>query len=304
MIIKAHLALFYLKTGEFSLITWNVSAVHDLWKTWWVKQQGHGHLDSLYHSALLKCLAHRRTNSVYTLHCVCEEALCRNNPPLPTIPHIPQSPRLGLQCFCILRWQAWFPREALPIPASPKLRDQATFPSLFGSMPNWFEHSFLISSDSLYSLYGLWRPFARRFSRRPLLLSRGFLFIQIFCCSFSSLSLSFSFLVFSFSPFSPSSPVGPLFSLSKIPFSSPLSVVFRLMGEPFIYLFFGSGKGSPCMYYYFILSYVNLKGCWAGHCAAMIYLHQYLHSISLYWMSTILLFFLSYRIFEKKFNKT
>lgn len=252
MIIKMHLVVFYLKGGIFTHHAIHVLSDLLMSKTA-VSCKGHGCLDSLYRSVPLKCLAHRRTNSVYTLHCVCEEALGSKRDPAPSIPtsHNPLGSSCSVFVFCDDRPGS--PERVAPLPAPPSSGTRQHFLLSFGSVPHWFEHRFLISSDSLYSLHGPRRPFARRFSLRPL-LSRGFLFISS-VASVLRLCLALSL----FSPFLRSLQApqwDPCFPCQR--FFSALSVVFMLTGETLFIYFFGSGEGT-CMYYF--LFYGNPKDC-------------------------------------------
>lgn len=142
-------------------------------------------------------------------------------PPAPYSPH-PTIPMARPAVFLCCDDRPAFPRRATPQPVPPRSGTRQHFLLSFGAFPHRFEHPSLISGISLWTMRTLSlarSPFLSVLC--PLLLSCGFLFIQIFPL-FSSPSLSCAFLVFSFSPFSPNSPVGPLFSLSKMPFSSPL----------------------------------------------------------------------------------
>lgn len=165
---------------------------------------------------------------------VCEVFLCLKRPlgwktvptpPTPYSPH-PTIPMARPAVFLCSDDRPASPRRPPPQPVPPCSGTRQHFLLSFGAFPHRFEHPSLISGISLVSLWTM-RTLSLAHSpflsvSCPLLLSCGFLFIQIFFPLFSSPSLSCSFLVFSFSPFSPSSPVGPLFSLSKMPFSSPL----------------------------------------------------------------------------------
>lgn len=217
---------FYLQKGIVTHhVGPNVLTVHvlyDLLKTWWVEQWSH--VKDIW--VCIGCII----VALLCVKCFCAWrgpwAERQSQPLLPLIPHIPLSPWLGLQCFCVAMTGLHLPGGPPPQPVPPCSGTRQHFLLSFGAFPHRFEHPSLISGISLVSL---WTMRTLSLARSPflsvscpLLLSCGFLFIQIFFPLFSSLSLSCSFLVFSFSPFSPSSPVGPLFSLSKMPFSSPL----------------------------------------------------------------------------------
>ncbi len=142
-----------------NVLTLNV--LYDLLKTWWVEQWSHVKDIWFAFAALLWPFC------VWSV-CVPEEAPwaeTQSQPPLPLIPHILLSPWLGLQCFCVVWWQACVPREGNPPNLYPLVPGSISFshlaPSRIGSnIPLW-------SPVSLSSLCGLWGPshsLALRFS--------------------------------------------------------------------------------------------------------------------------------------------
>lgn len=195
-------------------------------------------LENLMSRTVESCKGHLGLHSLhYCGYFVCEVSVCLKRPlgwntvPTPSTPYSPHPtilmarPAVFLCCVMTgLRPLGGPPLPPQPVP--PRSGTRQRFLLSFGAFPHRLEHPSLISGISLVSLWTM-RTLSLACSpflsvSCPLLLSCGFLFIQIFFPLCNSSSLSRSFLVLSFSPFSPSSPVGPLFSLSKIPFSSPL----------------------------------------------------------------------------------
>lgn len=186
-------------------------------------------INVLYESTVESCKGHL---SLHWLH-YCVWSVCAwkapelKHSPNPSYPLFPTShyPHGSACSVFVLRWQACVSQEGHP--PSPNLYPHAQVPGSISfslSAPSRIGSN--ISLWSLVSLCGLWGPshsLALRFSLYCVLSFSLVAFYSFkFFPLFSSPSLSCSFLVFSFSPFSPNSPVGPLFSLSKMPFSSPL----------------------------------------------------------------------------------
>ncbi len=233
-----------------NVLTLNV--LYDLLKTWWVEQWSHVKDIWFAFAALLWPFC------VWSV-CVPEEALgLKHSPnPLPLIPHILLSPWLGLQCFCVVWWQACVPREGDPpnlyphAPVPGNISFSLLAPSRIGSnIPLW--------SPVSLSLCGLWGPshsLALRFSLYHVLFFSLVAFYSFkFFPSFQSVvfvSLFPYFILFSVLPKLPSgTPVFPLkdaFQLS----SPPLSLLMGRAGDNLLCLLihlFGSGWGSSCMY--------------------------------------------------------
>ncbi len=225
-IITMHSIQFFLLKGIVTphlgpnVLTLNV--LYDLLKTWRVEQWSHVKDIWFAFAALLWPFY------VWSV-CVPEEALGLKHSPNPLYPWFPTSyyPH-GSACsvFVLCDDRPVSPGRATPPTCTPSLRYQAAFPSLSWRLPASVRTSL---SDLLYLSHlsvDYEDPLTRSLSGSLCIMSSSSLLWLFIHSNFSPLfnpsSLSRSFLVLSFSPFSPSSPVGPLFSLSKMPFSSPL----------------------------------------------------------------------------------
>lgn len=235
---------FYLQKGIVTHhVGPNVLIVHvlyDLLKTWWVEQWSHVR-------DIWVCIWGCIVVALLCVKCFCAWrgpwAERQSQPLLPLIPHIPLSPWLGLQCFCVAMTGLRLPGGPPPpnlyphaqVPGSNSFSLLA--PSRIGSnIPLW-------SLVSLSSLCGLWGPshsLALRFSLYRVL---SFSLVAFYSFKFFS-SFQFAvfvllfpcFLLFSVLPKLPSgTPVFPLkdaFQLS----SPPLSLLMRRAGDDLLYL--------------------------------------------------------------------
>ncbi len=243
-IIPMHPIQFFLLEGIVTpRLGPNVLTLHvlyDLLKTWWVEQWSH--VKDIW--VCIRCII----VAVLCVKCLFAWrgpwAETQSQPPLPLIPHILLSSWLGLQCFCVVWWQACVPWEGHPPTCTPTLWYQAAFPSLFWHLP-------ASVGTSLSDLRYLSRlsvdyedPLTRLLSVSLCIMSSSsllWLFIHSnFFPSFQFVvfvSLFPCFILFSVLPKLPSgTPVFPLkdaFQLS----SPPLSLLMGRAGDNLLYLF-------------------------------------------------------------------
>lgn len=234
---------FYLQKGIVTHhVGPNVLTVHvlyDLLKTWWVEQWSH--VKDIW--VCIGCII----VALLCVKCFCAWrgpwAERQSQPLLPLIPHIPLSPWLGLQCFCVTMTGLHLPGGPPPPTSTPMLRYQAAFPSLFWRLPASVR-------TSLSDLWYLSRlsvdyedPLTRSLSVSLCIVSSpSLLWLFIHSNFFSSFQFAVfvllfpCFLLFSVLPKLPSgTPVFPLkdaFQLS----SPPLSLLMGRAGDDLLYL--------------------------------------------------------------------